>query len=222
MTAPTHSRRKPPATRTYLRAADRKSHLLDVGVGIVRARGWERLSIAGVARKAGVSRQLVHQYFGDLESLALDLAERFEDEVYETAATAIERHPHDFSAAMRETLERFLIGMREERLAYADLLTGHWYRPRLKPPLRQVRARKRRRLVEIWAQFYERVNGLPRRQAEALSSFQYDGLRGLVAQVDAGLLDADEAVSLFIDVLGAAIERLGGDVASKARTRSRR
>lgn len=200
------------ATRSYLPAAERRSHLLDVGVAIVRAKGWEKLSVADLARHAGVSRQLVHQYFGDLESLALEIADRFQDEVYETAVWATERYPDDFGAAMRATLERFLVGLREERLAYVDLLIADVYHPRLRPSLKEVRARKRRRLVDLWARYYQTVNGLQPSDAEALSAFQYDGLRGLVAQVDAGQLGAEEAITLFIDILTAAVERLGGKV----------
>lgn len=215
-------RRTPPPTRSYLPAAKRKSHLLDVGVRIVRSKGWEGLSIAELARRASVSRQLVHQYFGDLETLALEIAERFEDEVHQVALAAIARHPDDFAAAMRETLETFLIGLRDKRLAYVDLLTGHWQHPRLQAPVKQVQALKRHRMVEVWAHYYETVNGLSRRDAEGLASFQYDGLRGLIAQVDAGLLSAPEAITLFIEILSAAIERLGGRVQPRQPARSTR
>jgi AcrR family transcriptional regulator len=201
------------SARSYLRASDRKSHLLDVGAALVREKGWENLTIVDLARRAGVSRQLVHQYFGDLERLALELAEQFQDEVYEAAAAAIEKHPDDLAAAMSETLERFLVGLREHRLAYVDLFTAHSYRRRLHSPLRAVNHRKRRRMVEIWARYYERVYELESADAVGLASFQYDGLRGLVSQVDAGTIEAQEAIRLFIEVLTGAVERL----ASKGR-----
>ncbi|HEX2463892.1 MAG TPA: TetR/AcrR family transcriptional regulator [Thermoanaerobaculia bacterium] len=201
------------STRSYLRASERKTHLLDVGAALVREKGWENLTIVDLARRAGVSRQLVHQYFGDLERLALELAEQFEDEVYAAAAAAIERHPSDLAAAMSETLERFLVGLREHRLAYVDLFTAHTYRRRLHSPLRAVNHRKRRRMVEIWGHYYERVYQLDSADAVGLASFQYDGLRGLVSQVDAGTIPAQEAIRLFIEVLTGAVERL----AAKAR-----
>lgn len=201
-------KRKPPTRR--LRASARKMHLLNVGVALVRERGWQNLTIADVARRAGVTRQLVHQYFGDLESLALELAERFEEEAHTAAVEAIARHPDDLAAAMRETLQGFIVDLRDRRLAYIDLMTGHWYHPRLRGPLKQVRTRKRRRTVDVWARYYERVYGFSRRDAESVSSFQGEGVRGLVAQVDAGRLSADEAITLFIEILEAIIERVGG------------
>ena len=152
-------RTTPPPTRSYLPAAERRSHLLDTGVKIVRSKGWDGLSIADLARRAGVSRQLVHQYFGDLETLAVALAERFQDEIYDSAVAAIAHHPDDFTAAMRETLERFLVGLRDQRLAFANLLATDSH-PQLRSPLKLVRAVKRSRLVEVWARYYENACGL--------------------------------------------------------------
>jgi AcrR family transcriptional regulator len=217
-----HGRSGERSTRSYLRASDRRTHLLDVGAAIVREKGWENLTIVELARRAGVSRQLVHQYFGDLERLALMLAERFEDEVYEAAAAAIERHPADLAAAMSEALERFLIGLREHRLAYVDLLTAHTYRRRLHSPLRAVNHRKRRRMMELWARYYERVYGLDRADSVGLASFQYDGLRGLMRQVDAGGIAVGEAIRLFIEVLTGAVDRLSTRAKRPTRARARR
>lgn len=215
-------RRRAGSTRSYLRAADRKNHLLDVGATIVRQQGWENLTVVELARRAGVSRQLVHQYFGDLERLALELAERFQDEVLDVAAAAIERHPDDFASAMTESLERFLVGLREHRLAYVELFAAPSYRRRLHSPLRAVNNKKRRRMVDLWARYYERVYGLDPVDAQGLSSFQYDGLRGMVSQVDAGSIAPHDAIALFIEVLSAAIERLAARSRPRARARARR
>jgi AcrR family transcriptional regulator len=200
--------------RSYLPSSERKRHLLDHGVAAIREFGWEKLTIARLAKRAGVSRQLVYQYFGTLEQLFLELTERFQDEVYEAAVSSIARHPDDFAAAMRTTLETLLIGLREEQLAYSDLLAGHWPHPQLPPPLKKVRASHRRRIIDIWAEYYERVNGLAPRDAHALSSFQHDGLHGLLALVNTGQLSAEEAIDFFVDVVAAAIERLGGRVST--------
>ena len=78
----------------------------------------------------------------------------------------------------------------------------------------------------MWARYYERVYQLDRADAVGLSSFQYDGLRGLVTQVDAGTLPAREAIRLFIDVLTGAAERLAAKTRrpslARARARARR
>jgi AcrR family transcriptional regulator len=200
--------------RSYLPARERRRHLLDHGVTAIRELGWENLTMARLAERAGVSRQLVYQYFGSLEQLYLELAERFQDEVYEAAVSSIARHPDDFRAAMRATLATLLVGLREQRLAYADLLAGHWPHPQLPPPLKKVRARHRRRIIDIWAEYYQRASALEPRDALALSSFQHDGLHGLLAQVNAGQLSAEEAIDFFVQVLTSAIEGLGGRVST--------
>lgn len=193
--------------RRYLPAAERKSDLLDHGVCLIREKGWENLTMVDLARRAGVSRQLVYQYFGNLEQLALELANRFQDEVYAAAVEAIERHPKDFEKAMRETLQTFFVGLREERLTYVELLTGHWPNPRLPSSLKEVRDRKRRLMIEIWSEYYQKVMGLAPLDATALSSFQYEGLRGLATLVDSGQLSTEDAIDMFLDVLRGAIER---------------
>jgi hypothetical protein len=76
-------------------------------------------------------------------------------------------------------------------------------------------------MVEIWAGYYERAYGLGRADALGLSSFQYDGLRGLVRQVDAGSIPVEEAIRLFIEVLTGAVERLAAKN-RPARARARR
>lgn len=209
------------AKRRALTPAGLRGQLLDAGISLVCEKGWENLGLGDVAGCAGVSLGSVRQRFAGVEALALAVAHRFEDEVYDTAVAAIGHHPNDLRSAMRHCLERFFEDLREQRLAYVALVTGAWRPPPLKAPLRQVRIRKRRRLVEIWARYYERVNGLGQRDAVRLSSFQYDGLRGLIAQVDGGTLASEAAITLFLEVLASAVERLGGEIDTRLRIRSR-
>jgi hypothetical protein len=77
-------------------------------------------------------------------------------------------------------------------------------------------------MMELWAGYYERAYGLARADAVGLASFQYDGLRGLVRQVDAGAIPVEEAIRLFIEVLSGAVERLSTKPKSPARSRARR
>jgi AcrR family transcriptional regulator len=198
------------SARRYLPAAERKSHLLDVAVALIRDQGWDQLTIANVAKRAGVSRQLVHQYFRGPEQLGLELAERFHDEIYNVAVAAIAHHLDDYAAAIRELLEAFLIGLREERFVYLDFVSGHRQHPQLRSPLKQIYARNRRRLIDVWARYFERVCGLAPRRARLLASLQFNSIRGVQAMVDAADLEAEEAISLLIEIIGAAIDRLGG------------
>jgi AcrR family transcriptional regulator len=200
------------AKRKYLAAGERKRDLYRHAVRIIREEGWENLTMARLAHRAGVSRQLVYQYVGNRDTLSLELAERFQDEVYQAVVSGIERHPDNYEAAMRNTLETFLIGLREERLAYTEMLAAQWPHPRLPVSVKEVRERLRQRMVDFWAGYFESTSGLSPRAASALSSFQYNGLHGLVIMVNSGQLDAEEAIEFFVTVLAAAVERLGGRV----------
>ena len=73
--APARPRR---ATRPYLRAEDRRRQLLDAAGAIAGSEGVDRLTIVGLAKAAGVSRQLVYDHFSDLRGLVgAVLVERF-------------------------------------------------------------------------------------------------------------------------------------------------
>ena len=203
---------RPKSTRRNLPATERRRHLLEIGVAIVREKGWDGLTMAEVARRAGVSRPLVHQYFGDLEILALEIARRFEDTLYQTADTVVQRHPSDFKAALRELFEAFLVDLRDQRLAYVELLTGHFLRPHLRVPMREAQIRKRATFINLWQRYFQAGCGLSSQDARGLAAFMYDGVRGLAAQVDGGHLSVDQAKALLIQVVGASIRELGDSV----------
>ncbi|MHB8532876.1 MAG: TetR/AcrR family transcriptional regulator, partial [Solirubrobacteraceae bacterium] len=64
--------------RPYLRAEERRRQLLEVATRIAGTEGVERLTIVGLAKAAGVSRQLVYDHFSDLQGLlGAVLADRF-------------------------------------------------------------------------------------------------------------------------------------------------
>jgi AcrR family transcriptional regulator len=198
--------------RTYLPGSQRRAKLLETGMTLVRERGWNQLSIASLAQLAGISRQLVYRHFDDVEALTLALAERFQDEVYGAAVNGLERYHGDFASTMRQTLEVFLISLRQERLAYYDLLGGDLLPPGLPRSLGRVRARLHRKLIEFWEDYYQREAGLSSRDARMLSSFQYSGLHGLVVLVDSGQLAPEQAIDFFIGSIEASISRLGGRI----------
>jgi AcrR family transcriptional regulator len=191
-------------------------------MAFVREHGWDELSIAALAKAAGISRQLVYRHFDDVEDLALELAERFQDEVHATAIAGLERYSGDFGAVMRHLVEVFLIGEHRESLAHRDLLCGHW--PQQGPPgaVGRVQARLRRKLVDFWARYYQNVAGLSARDARMLSSFGYSGLHGVVLLVDAGQIDPRAAIDFYVGTLEAAIRALGGRVRTEDSRSERR
>ena len=57
----------------------RREQLLDVTTAIVVEHGFHAVSIQAVARRAGISRPLVYEHFGDLDGLLQALVERSHD-----------------------------------------------------------------------------------------------------------------------------------------------
>jgi AcrR family transcriptional regulator len=61
---------------TRLTAPARREQLLDVTAEIVAEQGFQAVSIQSVARRAGISRPIVYEHFGDLAGLLEALVER--------------------------------------------------------------------------------------------------------------------------------------------------
>lgn len=59
-----------PQHHRYLPAEDRRKDLLDAAGRLFATGGFDALTMAAVAREAGVSRALVYQYFPDQDTLA--------------------------------------------------------------------------------------------------------------------------------------------------------
>ncbi len=56
--------------------SERRAQLLDVTTQIVADHGFQAVSIESVARKAGISRPIVYEHFGDLQGLLEAVVER--------------------------------------------------------------------------------------------------------------------------------------------------
>lgn len=54
---------------------DKKTEILDAATRVLRERGLQSLSHENIANEAGISRQLVRYYYGELEQLMVDLCD---------------------------------------------------------------------------------------------------------------------------------------------------
>ena len=118
----------PKAKRSYLRAEDRRAQLLEVAAQIAGAEGVDRLTIVGLAKAAGVSRQLVYDHFSDLRGLVgAVLVHRFtliDNAVYESisAPGAFDSPEHAIEVALGAA-RGFLELSREDRHLLRSVLT---------------------------------------------------------------------------------------------------
>jgi AcrR family transcriptional regulator len=65
-----------PSTSTRMSASARRDQLLDVTTDLVARAGFHSASIEAIARRAGITRAVVYQHFGDLQALLEEVIER--------------------------------------------------------------------------------------------------------------------------------------------------
>jgi AcrR family transcriptional regulator len=97
-----------------MRAPQRREQLLDVTTELIVERGFHAVSVEAVARRAGITRAVIYQHFGDLQALHEAVIDRemtrAQSQVSETALTDLsEGDPHQL---MLESLEAYLRAVR--------------------------------------------------------------------------------------------------------------
>jgi AcrR family transcriptional regulator len=102
-------------TPTRMAAPVRREQLLDVTGEIVADQGFQAVSIQSVARRAGISRPLIYEHFGDLQGLLEALVEReMKRALEQVSATALgDLTEGDPPALMLESLRTFLEAVQE-------------------------------------------------------------------------------------------------------------
>jgi AcrR family transcriptional regulator len=139
------------ATRKYSRLdpAERRDQLLDAANDLFAERGYEEVSVEDIARAAGVTRGLVHHYFGGRTEVYVALLERLE-----TVRLQTMRPPEGRSARARvaDTVSRWLDWAEANRtiylgtIAHGDDISD--------PDVRRVVAELRGRAVALLASFH--------------------------------------------------------------------
>jgi AcrR family transcriptional regulator len=96
--------------RKRLTARARREQLLDATLAIVSDQGFQGVSVRSVAQKAGVSRPIVYEHFGDLHGLLEALVKRETlNALEQISATALgDLSEGDPAELMLESLSRYL------------------------------------------------------------------------------------------------------------------
>ncbi len=106
----------PVRTSTRMTAPKRREQLLDVTTQIVVEGAFHGVSIEAVARRAGITRAVVYQHFGDLQALLEAVIERESSralaQISETTLTDLsEGHPVEL---MLESLRAYLLAVQNQ------------------------------------------------------------------------------------------------------------
>lgn len=207
-----------PARRSYLRSEDRRRQLLDAATQIAGSEGVDRLTIVGLAKAAGVSRQLVYDHFSDLQGLlGAVLADRFtviDNAIYESISAPGAFADRDRAVEVALGAARgFLELSREDRhLLRSVLSTTDAPAHELNPLALTLRERSIRRWRPL---FPDGDDAVFRPRAWALVN-ALDGIGDLVAS---GELDVDAALREFEVLLRATLAASEGAPAAAPRSR---
>jgi AcrR family transcriptional regulator len=203
--APRKSAKAPRATapRPYLRSEERRRQLLEVATRIAGTEGVDRLTIVGLVKAAGVSRQLVYDHFSDLQGLvAAVLLDRFaviDNAIYATISEpgAFDSPEHAAEVAL-EAARRFLELSREDRhILRSVLTTTDAPQHELNPLALQLRARS----INRWSPL---LGGERDARATARVWALVNALNGLGDLVGTGELDVEQALEEFSSLVRAA------------------
>jgi AcrR family transcriptional regulator len=198
--APRAARRavkSPPAkTRPYLRAEDRRRQLIEVAATIAGSEGVERLTIVGLAKAAGVSRQLVYDHFSDLSGLVwavlLDRFTTIDLAIHEAIHRPREEGaPVDPGAPAMEAARGFLELSREDRHILRSVLTV------TDAPAHELNAlalQLRERSIGRWNNV---LGGGSEARSRARTWALVNAVNGLGDMISTGELDVDEALEEF-------------------------
>lgn len=133
-----------------------RSSLLDGLRTLLREKDWARVTMADVARQAGVSRQTVYNEFASRAGLSQAYALRLADEFTGEIAVAIEENEGDVEGALRSGFARFFASAAGDPLIQS-LLSGEAKPDLLKlittdaaPIITSASAKLEVMLVESW------------------------------------------------------------------------
>jgi AcrR family transcriptional regulator len=197
-----NARLAPP--RAYLRSDERRRQLLDAAARIAGSEGVERLTIVGLAKAAGVSRQLVYDHFSDLQGLVGALLEdRFaaaDGAIHE----AISRpgalgSPEDAIEVALAAARVYLSFSREDRHILRSVLVAT---DAPEHELNGLALQLRGHSINRWQPALGKASGaVSRARAWALAN----ALNGLADLVGTGELDVDGALEEFGVLLRASV-----------------
>src|SRR3954471_9769074 len=106
-----------PATPSYSRldSAQRREEILDAANALFAERAYDEVSIEDIARAAGVTRGLVHHYFGGRKEVYIGLVERLSVERLKDLAPPVGRSAR---ARLAGSVSRWLDWTEDNRTIY--------------------------------------------------------------------------------------------------------
>ena len=124
---------------------ERRTQLLELGVALFATHSYDELSMARIAREAGISKALLYHYFpGKQEFFAATLAQSAAE-----LAQATEPDPElDPLAALTASVDAFLAWVQANEVAYMKLMQSAGSVPGVRALITEIRDRTSARILE--------------------------------------------------------------------------
>jgi AcrR family transcriptional regulator len=130
---------------TRLDVDERRRRLLELGRELFATHSYEELSMAKIARAAGISKALLYHYFPSKQDYFQATLATAAEHLRELTAPDPDLPPAD---ALRASLDAYLAWIEENQLAYTKLIQGATSHAEVRTLVDQVRDRTSARIIE--------------------------------------------------------------------------
>jgi AcrR family transcriptional regulator len=136
----------PPTPPAYTRLAvdERRRQLLELGAEVVARHGYEELSMARIAREAGISKALLYHYFPSKQAYFSATLEQAAEELAEVTAPEPELPPVEQLSA---SLDAYLAWVERHMGAYDKLIRSVGAVPEVRELVERVRGETADRIL---------------------------------------------------------------------------
>jgi AcrR family transcriptional regulator len=129
---------------TRLGVDERRRRLLELGTELFARHGYEELSMARIAREAGISKALLYHYFPSKQAYFAATLEQAAAELAEATAPDPDKPP---VTQIAESLDAFLAWVERHMGAYDKLIRGVGAVPEVRELVERVRAETAERIL---------------------------------------------------------------------------
>jgi AcrR family transcriptional regulator len=130
---------------TRLAVDERRRQLLELGAELFARHGYEELSMARIAREAGISKALLYHYFPSKQAYFSATLEQAAEELAEVTAPDPERAPVEQLSA---SLDAYLAWVERHMCAYDKLIRSVGAVPEVRELVARVRDETAARILE--------------------------------------------------------------------------
>ena len=192
-----------PRATTRLSKADRRTQLLDAAADLAVERGFDALTMEGVAARAGVSKALPYQHFDNSDQLIGALFEREEAILDERVFGAIAREER-LADKIRVGVHEYF-GTVEDRGLLHTILLQPGFGPGRRREIQQARARQ---AVGFFSSLFQREFGFERSTATIAASTVLTAVQGALTTWVHGRTDRAEVEGVLVQLIVGGLESL--------------